>query len=318
MSSLEDRQGKVSSTVIGCLCAAGCETLFGLSYVFTKRATGNASALALLGWRFLIAFVVIHICVFAGVVKVNLKGKKIREVLLVALFNPVVYFVGETIGISSTSASESGIFLAGIPVASLAASSLVLHKKPKRIQILGILITLTGVVFTVFAVGTNRASFSIPGYLCLFLAVVSYALYSVFTENVESFSGEEITYVMVTTGAVAFMVFALIEALAEGTISTLVMLPFRDRSFLVAVLYQGIGCSVLAFFLSNTAIAKAGVNRTASCIGLSTVVSILAGALVLKETFTILQLFGAVVIVLGVYVANASKLHRQRQVPLDF
>lgn len=36
----------------GCLCALGCETLFGLSYVFTKWEVGQAGALALLGWRF--------------------------------------------------------------------------------------------------------------------------------------------------------------------------------------------------------------------------------------------------------------------------
>jgi drug/metabolite transporter (DMT)-like permease len=47
-----------NNVLIGCLCALGCEVLFGLSYAFTKQATGEASALALLGWRFLMAFAV--------------------------------------------------------------------------------------------------------------------------------------------------------------------------------------------------------------------------------------------------------------------
>ena len=31
--------------VVGCLCALGCEVIFGLSYLFTKQATGAASEL---------------------------------------------------------------------------------------------------------------------------------------------------------------------------------------------------------------------------------------------------------------------------------
>lgn len=75
---------------------------------------------------------------------------------------------------------------------------------------------------------------------------------------------------------------------------------------MIAILYQGIGCSVIAFFLSNIAISKIGVNRTASFIGISTVVSIVAGALILKENFSVYQLIGAIVIIMGVYVANAN------------
>ena len=37
----------------GILSAVFCETLFGLSYVFTRHAVGTVSPLALLAWRFL-------------------------------------------------------------------------------------------------------------------------------------------------------------------------------------------------------------------------------------------------------------------------
>ena len=84
-------------------------------------------------------------------------------------------------------------------------------------------------------------------------------------------------------------------------------MPFRESTFLIAVLYQGIGCSVAAFFLSNVAIAKIGVNRTSSFIGVSTVVSVIAGAVILKETFSLNQIIGAVVIIIGVYTANIKQ-----------
>lgn len=289
--------------VLGSLAALGCETLYGLSYIFTKQATNSASPIALLGWRFLIAFIVMTGLIVAGVIHVNLTGKKLRPLLLVAIFDPVLYFIGETFGISHTTASESGVFLACIPVAALLASALILHKYPSRQQIIGILITLIGVIITVIAAGAS-ASLSIIGYLFLLLAVITYALYSVYVEKAEAYTGIEITYIMLAAGAIVFVVMALGEALIHGNLQSLLSLPMTNKRFTIAVLYQGIGSSVLALFLSNYAIAKIGVNKTASFIGVSTVVSIVAGILLLGEAFSSTQLIGAVVIICGVYTAN--------------
>ena len=299
-------KSKSNNLIIGCLCALGCETIFGLSYIFTKTGTEVASAFALLGWRFFIAIVILSICVLFGFMKMDLKGKPLKPLFAVALFNPFVYFIGETIGISNTTASESGVFLACIPVVSLVASTLVLKKKPTKIQIIGILITLIGVMITVFAIGAT-SSLSIIGYVFLIMAVISYALYSVFVEKATEYTGIETTYIMILIGALVFGTVAICEALIQGSFVELVTLPFQYSSFAMAVLYQGIGSSIIAFFLSNVAISKIGVNRTSSFIGVATVVSIVAGAVVLKETFTIYQIIGAVVIIIGVYTANMKK-----------
>ena len=297
--------GKNSGVLIGCLCALGCEALFGLSYAFTKQATDVASPLALLGWRFLIAFAVMAVLVAVRAVKVDLSGKALRPLLLVALFSPCLYFIGETVGISHTTASESGVFLACIPVASLVASTLLLRKRPTRLQVAGILVTLVGVLVTVFAVGSS-SSLSPIGYGFLLLAVVSYALYTVSVDRAEGFSGMEVTFAMLGAGALVFVALALAEGAVGGTLRDLATLPFSNPAFAVAALYQGIGCSVAAFFLSNVAIARIGVNRTVSFIGVATVVSIAAGALLLGEPFTVPQAIGAAVIVAGVCTANAG------------
>ena len=44
-----------------------------------------------------------------------------------------------------------------------------------------------------------------------------------------------------------------------------------------------------SFFMSNVAISRIGVNRTSSFIGVSTVVSIISGALILGESFTMFR-----------------------------
>ena len=58
------------SLLTGCLCALGCESLYGLSYVFTKLATSaGAVGSALLAWRFF----TYYIALFVGVLTLLLE-----------------------------------------------------------------------------------------------------------------------------------------------------------------------------------------------------------------------------------------------------
>ena len=198
-----------------------------------------------------------------------------------------------------------GVFLACVPALSLLASAVILKKKPTRRQVVGISITFLGVMTTVIAVGIS-SSLSPAGYAALTLAVAAYALYSVFVDLASDYTGAEITYAMLLSGAAFYGLLALGEAAAHGTLTALLTLPVKNGAFRTAVLYQGVGCSVAAFFLSNAAIAKIGVNKTSSFIGVSTIVSILAGALALGEPLHVGQIVGAAVIVAGVYTANRA------------
>ena len=299
----------------GCLCACGCEILHGMSYAFTKQSTNTAGVFSVLGWRFLLGAAIMTAGIVLGIVKVDYRGKPLRPLLYVVLLCPVLYFLGETLGISRTTSTECGVFVACIPVISLIASALILQKRPTGLQVTGIVITLAGMLTCVAAAGMTT-SFSPTGYLFLTLAVVSYSLYFVYVDRANVYTGAEITYAMQLAGAALFVVLALAEAARKGSVAELVTLPLHDRPFLIAVLYLGIACTVIAVWLSNLAIAKLGVNRAASFIGVATLVSVLTGTIMLRENFTLMQIVGAVLIVLGVYLANVEhKPHRPGVVP---
>lgn len=290
----------------GCLCGLGCEILHGMSYAFTKQSTGSAGVFYVLGWRFLIAAALMTVCIAAGLVKVRFRGKPPMPLLSVIFLCPCVYFLGETLGIKRTTSTECGVFVASIPVISLIASALILKKRPTALQVAGILITLAGMLACVAAAGL-QSSFSPTGYLFLSVAVISYSLYFVCVDKASAYTGAELTYAMQLSGAALFTALALAEAARDGDVEGLALLPFRDKEFLAAVLYLGIGCSVFAIWLSNLTVAKLGVNRAASFIGVATLVSVLTGTLALHEPFTRPQIVGAVLIVLGVYTVNARR-----------
>ena len=185
-----------------------------------------------------------------------------------------------------TTASESGAFLACIPVVALIMSSLILKEWPSRWQVVGVITTLIGIIIAVFAAG-GSTHFSLVGYLILGLAVVSYALYCVDVERASQFSSLEITYFMLASGCLTFGLFALSQGFLAGDLKELLLLPVSNPKISLSLfLYQGLGCSVLGYLLSNFAIANIGVNRTASFIGISTIISILAAVVVLGEPFS--------------------------------
>lgn len=289
--------------LIGVAAALVCEILFGLSYTFTKNAMKSADEIDLLGWRFLLAFASIVLLRALGLLRTSFRGKDPKPLLLICLLNPFLYFIGETFGIARTSASESGVFLACIPVTAIAASSVILGKRPSQRQVVGIITTLIGVVTAVLATGL-QLTFSPSGYAILVLA---YSLYSVYVERAREFTGVEITFVMLAGGAASFGTILVVKHLRTGTLGEILTLPFADTGFGAAVVYQGIACSMIAFFAANTAIAKLGVNATSSFVGVSAVVAILAGVAVLGERVTLLQILGMGLILLGVYIANAAR-----------
>ena len=93
-------------TLIGCVCAVSCEILFGLSYLFTKKITSDVDAVTLLGWRFLLAFIMMNILLIAGYININIKKKHLPSLLKIAVLQPIAYFTCETFGIQMTTASE--------------------------------------------------------------------------------------------------------------------------------------------------------------------------------------------------------------------
>jgi drug/metabolite transporter (DMT)-like permease len=124
---------KRKKTIQGVLCVIGCEILFGFAFLFTKEITNSVSPIDLLSWRFIIAFLLFSMCELTGILKVNLKQKSVSSLFWMGVFVPVMYYLGETYGIKLTSASESGVIIACIPVVTLLLSTVILKESPTKL-----------------------------------------------------------------------------------------------------------------------------------------------------------------------------------------
>lgn len=276
------------------------EMLFGASFVFIKMVGESISIFSLLSWRNIFGLFFMTILVAAGVLKVDFGGKNLKPLLFLSMFQPVTYYIFETAGVRMTTASESGMLLACCPIITMCFAALFLRDIPARKQACFMAVTVAGGLLAA-AVGGIQTSGNGLGYLFLLIAMCCEAAYAILSQAIRSFNSAEKTFAMLLAGTVVFTVLAVTEQTAAGTLTTYLLLPLHDRKFLTAVLFLSLGCNVTGFLCGNYVLPIIGATKRGACGGFGTVVAILGGVIILKESFLPLQMVATVLILAGAY-----------------
>lgn len=278
--------------------AALANSIFGFSFMFSDMAFEIVSPTVLLAVRFVVAFLVMNLLVLSGKFAFSLKGKPVWLLLALGLFQPILYFICENYGILYTSTAFSGTMIALVPVGSLVLSRLLLKEKTSKLQAACAFLSVFGVILTTF--GSEGGQVSLAGFLLLLGAVASACFYNITTKRAtEYFNALEKTYVQFAVGSAAFVILALVQT--RGDFAAQVLFPLSNGKLWIGIAYLAVLSSVGAFLLLNYAIAYISVTQISILANLSTVISILAGILFLKEPFTSWQILGAAIILVSVY-----------------
>lgn len=294
------------------LAALASAVIFGMSFMFSKLALEVAAPTVLLAFRFTVAVAAMTLVVLVNALvgklrgrplfAFSLRGKPVYKLLLLGIVQPVAYFIFENYGILYTSSAVAGTIIAAVPVCCILMDVLVLHEKVTLKQVLCAVGAIGGVAL--ISVG-GAVTVSALGMLFLLLTMLSDTLYyGISHDAAKRFTPFEMTYVMFIVGMVVFIPVGLIYA--GGLHSPLITGPMHDGGFWVAVLYLGLLSSVLAYGLLNFANSHLSVSETSLFSNVTTVVSVLAGVVLLKEPFSVWQMLGVAVILVCVFVANVS------------
>ena len=286
------------------------EMLFGASFVFIKMVNDSIPIMSLLSWRNLFALLFMIILVRAGVLRVKFRGKNIRPLVFISIFQPVTYYIFETVGVRMTTASESGMLLACCPIITMCFAIIFLKDYPTGRQIFFMIITVAGGLLAA-SIGGIQTSNSLWGYMLLLVAMCCEAAYAILSQAIKSFNSAEKTFAMVIAGASVFTTLAIIENILKGSLSDYLLLPIQDKSFLTAVLFLSLGCNVAGFLSGNYVLPIIGATKRGACGGVGTVVAILGGIVVLKEPFLPMQMVATILILIGAYgvLFSARKHH---------
>ena len=297
----------------GLLAVVAGNVIFGFSFLFSRLALFITVPSALVAYRFVTAFAVMNIIVFAGrkirkkggspLVEFSLRGKPLKYVLLLAVFQPVLYFFCETYGILYTSSAFAGTIIAVIPIMGIVFDRIMMNSEIRKKQIVCAVVSVAGVAFT--TIGAEGMRSSLAGVIFLAGAVICGALFYVFSKkSAEHYNAIERTYVMFGVAAAVFTAFALVQC--RGDYAGLLIAPAGNSTFVIAVLYLAVVSSVAAFVSMNWGNNYVSVTEASLFANLTTVISIFAGVIFLHETFTLQQVVGAAAILVSAYAANAK------------
>lgn len=267
----------MSRTALARAGLVGAAFLFGLTFVVVKDALGSVPPLRFLGWRFLVGGALLAVLALPRGAALWRDGAAAGGLLLAG-------YVLQTTGLLSTTASASalisGLYVVFTPL--LAAGLKRAAPSPW---------TMGGTALGVVGLGllTVGPDFDLRrGDLLTLGCALAFAGHIVFLSR--------------TVHRHPVIPYTAVQLLVVSAGSLLVSLPvdgvaLPDRSSWAAILFTGIGVSVVAFLLQVWAQAQVGPTHTAVLLGLEPIFGVLTAALVLEERLPARGWMGAVLMV---------------------
>jgi drug/metabolite transporter (DMT)-like permease len=272
---------------------------WGLSFVATKVALENIPTFTLVFARFSIASLLFLIVLLkTGFPRFTLQ--EYGKVLLVAFFEPGLYFVFETYGLQYTTAPKASLIIATIPLAVAVFAGIWLKEGTPLITLAGILLSLVGItILVVFDPEFSRGfKGSLTGDLLIFGAVISGALYMVCARDLgKKRNAMEITALQTFLGAIFF---------APGFLYELPRIQWSGIQFasIAAVVYLTVFATVLAFLCYNFALTRLTASRASIFVNCIPVVCAIGAWIILGEKLTPLQMMGGAIVIVAVCLSN--------------
>lgn len=269
--------------------------LWGLSFISIKISVAVIPPMSLAFLRFFIASLLLYLALRQREPQTSLLKKDRSLMALAGIIGVTAYFFFENNGVKLTTASAASLIIATIPVLTLLGDCLVFKTRLTLAKVSGVLLSTVGVVLVMHA-SLDSGAGSWQGNMFMLGAALSWVVYSLATRPLgQRYSQLAIVTYQTWFGTLTLLPFALLEATDWQPVSLAVWLH---------VLYLGIFCSALGYFLYVYGMDRLGVSSVSLFVNLIPVVAVLGGCLLLKEPLTLLQLVGGAIILFAVWLAG--------------
>ncbi len=229
--------------------------------------------------------------------KINLRDFGLLS--LMAFFEPFIYFIAESFGMKATgSAVITAVVIATIPIVCLVTERIMDKTPITPLKLIGILITVPGIVMVVLKDG-NISVENGYGIALLFIAVLSAVGYAAVVKKLSvKFNSFTIATYQFLLGAAMFIPFFLgygLDGLTPKLYSPEILYPLLSLAIL---------CSCVAFVLWVSAIRGLGITKANIFSALIPAISAIGAAITGQESLTIISFAGISIVIMGVILAQ--------------
>jgi drug/metabolite transporter (DMT)-like permease len=233
----------------------------------------------------------------------RIKKQDQKWFLLMALFEPFFYFLGEANGMTLVTPTVGAVIISTIPLIVPFGAYYLFREKLTRLNYVGLVISFAGVLVVVL----NRSggvSTDQKGILLMFVAVVSAVGYTLVVKKlVSDYNPITITAFQSLYGLIMFLPLFVIMEIPRLDLASV------STSSLLAVLYLGIFGSGICFILLTIGIRELGAARANIFANIVPVVAAIVSFLLLKEPMPFMKILGILVVVLGLLMSQVGSIN---------
>ncbi|MBE6228741.1 MAG: hypothetical protein E7120_07720 [Bacteroidales bacterium] len=279
-------------------------TLWGMSYIWTDKLIAlNIPIFYFVFVRILMAGLVLFLFNTAyGRIK-RIQRQDLPKFLLLAFFEPFIYFICETFGLKLTgSPTLSAMVIATIPIFSIGAGIIFFKEKVNFINIIGILFSLVGIVMVAMAKGSLGEHF-IWGIVLLLIAVISEVGHASITKSLAgNYSSQIIVMYQFLIGAIYLFPLFIWKGIDGFNMEVYFSAEVWYPLICLAIL-----CSSLAFSLWVSTIKNLGVAKSSIFSALIPVAAAIIAWVLGHEYLNSRQWIGIVISTAGVILSQYTK-----------
>mgnify|MGYP001623044063 FL=1 len=280
--------------------------IWGTTFISTKVLLVDFQPVEILFFRFVMGLLALLI-VYPHRMKGTTRKQELTFVVA-GLCGVCLYYLLENIALTYTMASNVGVIISVAPFFTAILSHLFLKQDEKLRAnfFIGFVVAMAGIALISFNGSTLQLN---PvGDLLALLAAFLWACYSILTRKISSFGYNTI----LTTRRVFFYgILFMIPALFLFDFK-LDLSRFANMTYLLNILFLGLGASALCFVTWNFAVKLLGAVKTSIYIYLVPVITVAASVLILHEPFTWMTGMGTVLTLAGLLLSE-SKIFKKEE-----
>ena len=286
-------------SIIGILSLIFAMFIWASSFIALKAAMEDLGPFTVIFLRMIIASLC-FVYFIKSFLKYDFSKKDVKFILLLALFEPCLYFIFESKALQLTSASQAGMITSLMPIITAMAAGYFLKEIITKQLIFGSLIAMCGAIWLSLQ-GTTSISSPNPllGNFLELLAMVCGAGYTITARYLsDKYSALFITAIQAFIGAIFFTPLFIYEYFT-------IPLNITMNSFLW-VLYLGVVVTLAGYGLYNYALTKIQASKAAVFVYLIPVFTLILAYFVLNEKLSVLEFIACFVILFGVFLSEVS------------
>jgi len=271
-----------------------------LSFVGYKVAYMYFEPMALIFLRMLISAIFLTLVIKLTGAAQKIDRKDYGQFLLMAIFEPLLYFLGESYGMKLLTPTTGAVIVSIIPLLTPVAAWLIFREKISWIKVAGIAVSFTGVVLVLL--GKDLSLMVKPaGVALMMVAVLSAVCYSILIAKLaKKYKPLTIVQIQSILGALLFLPIFLFTDLKE----TIQIHPTWEA--ILPLIFLGIFPSSISFIFFTAAVREIGITRANVFTNFIPVCTAIFSFFILSEPFTGIKMLGIPIVLTGLMLAQLT------------